>query len=1107
MARIHRWLLALLLSAVPTSVFADEAGDEFFEKAVRPLLVERCLKCHGDEKPKGGLKLSSRTALLTGGDTGPAVVAGKPQESLLIQAIQYQDEPKMPPKGKLPAEEIATLTKWVAMGLPWPEAKVETATAGAKTLAFTITDEQRRFWSFQPVKAVPPPAVKDVAWPRNDLDRFILAALQAKGIPPAPRADKRTLIRRATFDLTGLPPAPEDVEAFVKDESPDAYAKLIDHLLASPHYGERWARHWLDVVRYADSLDARGSGAPGDILDAWRYRDWVVEALNQDMPYDKFVRYQIAGDALPPESTAEGDDGFNRSGTIASTMLAIGNWGNGDADKEKILTDIADDNVDVVSRAFMGLTMACARCHDHKFDPIPTRDYYGMAGIFFSTHILPKLTPKGAGETIIRVPLASQAEMGRRKKYEERLAQLEKEVKAAADQQYAAFAKSMKPQAGRYLLELWEYQTRPADQSARTLGEFAQSRGLHAYALKQWAEYLGVGDYRPLSEPVPDVGGTAGVAGWRGTPAMASATANTTGKDVTILTFRLPRKSVAVHPGPASGAVVSWKSPIAGAVRITGRVADADPVGGDGVTWFLDHRSMTGARELSSGDVPNAGSQALGQGKGGDALGYVEVRPGDRLQLVIMPRAEYTCDTTTVDLVISAWEGTASWDLTRDVLNDFHAGNPHADRLGHAGVWQFEDTGTKARPAALDGNPDSPHARWNQAVARGADRAVIERAANEFGAAFELEDGRSPFAPRSAADEGVLPADVREALAISRVELDGMRKNPPPPLMYANAAQEGGTPESPHAGTHDVKIHLRGRYDRLGELVPRHFPTILGGEPSASISQGSGRVELARWLTRPEHPLTARVMVNRLWQHHFGEGIVRTASNFGKLGDRPSHPELLDFLARMFVDSGWSMKAMHRAIMLSATYQQSSVPTAEALSLDADNRLFSRMNRRRLEAESVRDNLLAVAGRLDQTVGGMPIRDFNVPRRTLYVVTIRSDRATFGALFDQADSTAMVDKRVVSTVAPQALYLMNNPFVMEQAKALAKRLLTEVPADDAARIRKVYDMLYGRAPTLAELEVGHGILADAVKAGDSPEAAWTAYGQVLLCANEFIYID
>ena len=1083
---------------------ADSEGDAYFESKVRPLLVERCLKCHGDEgKPKGGLKLTSKAAVLSGGDSGPAAVPGKPEESAIVQAVLYKDEPKMPPKAKLPDSEIAVVTKWIAMGMPWPETNGQVAAAGGKP--FVITEEQRKHWAWQPVRPVATPPVKDGAWAADDIDRFILAKLEEKGLRPAPRADDRTWLRRVTFDLTGLPPTPEEIAAFLSDTTGERRERAVDRLLASPAYGERWARHWLDVVRYADSLDSRGSGQPGDILDAYRYRDWVVNALNVDMPYDKFVRYQVAGDVLPPADASEGDAGFNRAGTIATTMLAIGNWGNGDADKEKILTDIADDQVDVVSKAFLGVTLSCARCHHHKFDPFSNEDYYGMAGIFFSTHILPKLTPKGAGETIIRVPLDSPADARRRADYAAKLAELEAKVKAASEAEARAYAATLRPDAARYLVALADYRSLPGDKTT-PMTDFAASRGLKPFALRQLAEYFGAGSYRTFDKKQENVGGMAGVFSWTAEGLASSVTANTNDAAKTILTFTLPARSVSVHPGPNSGVAITWTSPIAGTVRVSGSIADGDAACGDGVLWYVDQRSTSGLKTLASGDVANGASQPIARGKGADALGRLVVKPGDRIQLVVHPRGEYSCDTTAVEFVVSAWDGSAVWDLTRDVCDDFHAGNPHPDRLGHQEVWRFEDTLTKDRPKITALAPESALAAWSKAAETGTTGDRLAEIAAAAAKEIAADPAADPFFVRNAADEAALPEASRARIALARAELESHRNTAPPPTFFANAAQEGGVPESPHAGTHDVRVHMRGRYDKLGELVPRRFPTILDGRPSAGIKEGSGRRELAEWLTKPDNPLTARVIVNRLWQHHFGAGLVRTPSNFGKLGDAPSHPELLDRLAADLIKSGWSLKAMHRRIVLSAVYGQSSLASPEAPAHDADNRLLSRMNRRRLEAETIRDALLAVSGRLDATLGGPPVRDFAVPRRGLYVVTIRSDRATFGALFDQADSTAPVDHRVESTVAPQALFMLNNPFVAAQAKAFAERLVRESP-DDTGRVLRSYEILYGRAPAADEQAVVLDLLAAGRKEGEPAEAAWLAPAQMLLCANEFLYVD
>jgi hypothetical protein len=1099
--------VAIPQAAAPKAVSEDDA--RLFETKVRPLLFDKCFSCHGDEKQMGGLRMDTEAGLRKGAASG-AVLAADPEQSRLIRAVHYDGAVKMPPTGKLKPEEIALLTDWVKRGAPWPHAKVSYPT----TPDMQLTPAQKKFWSFQPVKNSPIPKVKSRAGVQP-IDAFILAELEKKGLALSPAADRRTLIRRATFDVTGLPPTPEEINAFLADKSPDAYAKVVDRLLASPRYGERWGRHWLDLVRYCDSLDARGLGSDGDVQNAWRYRDWVIDALNSDMPYSDFLMNQIAGDLM----TQGKPGGFNRAGTIATGMLAIGNWGNGDADKEKIYTDIVDDQIDVVSRGFLGLTVACARCHNHKFDPISTKDYYGLAGIFFSTHILGKFTPKGQGELPMHIPLLSAEDVAKRNQHAARVAELEKGLKSASDEQYALYAHSMLPQTADYLTAAWEYQHRPADQAGVTLAAFAAQRHLQEYAVRQWIDSMGMGVYKLMTIPVANVLGAPGIHAFRGAPDTPSLSVNTTIEAKMLLTFNLPPRSVSVHPGPASGVAVSWRSPISGTVKVTGRVADGDPAGGDGIAWVLAHRTGGGAKELASGGFENGGMQGFSEGKGAANLQTVTVKAGERIELQVLPKTSHTCDTTTVTLVINEVGGTRKWDLTHDIVDNLHqGGNPHKDSYGNSGVWSFEDMDNAGKLFRPEGAAGLAFAKWQEVAGKeGVTREAVVAASKEVQQVFSVADARSPFWINSPGDQGALPVPAREKLAKLSGELDSLRKNMPPPIEYAEGAQDGGIPETDYAGFHDARVHIRGNYARLSDLVTRRFPVIVAGDKQPPITNGSGRLELARWVSSDTNPLTARVIVNRIWQHHFGEGIVRTPSNFGFLGERPTHPELLDYLAAQFVKNGWSQKKLHRMILLSATYQQTSEPSKQAERLDPDNRLLSRMNRKRLEAEAIRDNLLFAAGKLDIKMGGPAERDFNKPRRTVYIVTIRSDRTGFGPLFDMADSTAQVDRRTSSTVAPQALYLMNSPFALEQTKALAKRILTEVQGTDSARIHRLYGLLYGREASPEEMKIGLDYLSHARRsrsarvagpgAPDMEMAAWVQYCQILLCANEFLYVD
>jgi uncharacterized protein DUF1549/uncharacterized protein DUF1553/cytochrome c len=1141
------FLLCVLCASVAAFAAAPGPGAPtveavaFFESRIRPLLHDRCFGCHGEKVRQGGLRLDSRAALLKGGDTGPVLTPGDPERSALIRVVRYEGRVKMPPAGKLKADEIAALEEWVRQGAVWPSAS---GRSGVQASGRSGTDPPKpgansRPWAFKPVQRPALPTVKNRGWAKSPVDAFILAKLEAKGLRPAPYASRRTLIRRAYFDLIGLPPPPEEVEAFVSDRSPDAWAKVVDRLLASPQFGERWARHWLDVVRYTDSFDSRilGDQNPGrtmDITEAWRYRDWVAEAFNRDLPYDDFVRYQIAGDLLPPLPWPMAER-KETPGVVATGMLALGNWGGGDADKEKLLTDIVDDQIDVTSRAFTGLTVACARCHDHKFDPISTKDYYALAGIFFSTHILENVGPKTNGPPMLRIPLATPAEVEARRLHTERIAETEKRLTAARSEAYASLARALVPQTSRYLVAAWEYGRAPA---AASLPEFARARGLHPHALRGWVDYLGMGDYRLMTVPVRNVHGIAGVHAFRGEPDCPSLTVNSTENEVSILTFKLPPRSLSVHPGPSSGVVLAWRSPIAGTVRISGGVRDGDPVSGDGIAWILDHRGGA-AVELASGAIENGGMQGLEAGKDGARLSSVQVSRGDEIQLLVLPKNGHGWDTTTVRLVISEVNGTRTWDAARDLVPDLHVGgkgNPHPDSYGTEGVWRFYDMANSSRAGTAPGDPAL--AAWSRAArAAGEDRVAVERAAEEFGRSFTLADAKSPFWIRSEADEAALPEAARANLARLAADLKALREAPLPPLTFVNGAREGGVPGSPKAGFADAPVHLRGRYDRLGETVPRGFPAVLAAAPGKPVREGSGRKELADWLADPRHPLTARVMANRVWGWLFGEGIVRSAGNFGKLGEPPSHPELLDWLAGYFVagDRGqgsgvgekpvssptpnphpptpsgaWSVKRLVRLLMHSAAYQQDSRPRPETLRADPDNRLFGRMSRRRLEAEAIRDSLLAVSGSLDRTPGGRATGDIASPRRTLYLMTVRSNKEGFRFLFDAANPDTSVDKRVTSTVAPQALFMLNHPFALEQTRRLAKRVWEGAGADDRAGVRNAYQLLFGRPPSAEEEGIGLRFLEQARGSGTGESAgqrAWEEYCQLLLCTNEFVYLD
>ena len=1146
----------LLATAVPAGRAADPPGaqSEFFEKQVRPLLVERCGGCHGDVRPKGRLRLTSRGAILGGGDNGPAAVPGKPDESLLIKAVRYHDDPRMPPKGKLADKQIEVLERWVMLGLPWPGEKATPPTVRADG-RFTLTDKQREFWSFRPVRPGPPPAVRDAAWPRTPIDRFILAKLESAGLPPAGPADKRALLRRATFDLIGLPPTPAEVDAFLADNSPEAFARVVDRLLASPLYGERWGRHWLDVVRYADARDLIQLPPESDFREAWRYRDWVVDSFNRDLPYPDFVRAQVAGDLLPSPRPG----GVNADGLVATGLLAIADFVPGDVDKNQMIADYVNDQVDVVGRAFLGLSVACARCHDHKFDPISTEDYYALAGIFFSTRIVPG--PVAGNTPLVRVPLLSPAEIAHRRAQDaaatRRRAELEQLLPGAADRAYREhLAGLLTGQSARYLVAACELRE-PAGGKKPAPADVARRNGLHEGILAEWVAFLDRVEKNPAADYPPAVralaaGNLTGTDLAKAAAAFQESLAARTKRDAAepekgaldraaLLHFRADDPRLATDP---AGRVTLWpnragvpgdatpSAPRPGPLKAATKIGDhAKPV------LRFDGQSLLEARR----PVPPVGTlfvvyRTAPEAAGGErVVGWEDADVG-RHGLGLMPDRDGSLHA------ILRNNGRSGDVLDRTPSKGFESvcltwgpGGTSMRRNGVGTVGSTEIQGLSSDPniTALriggPGSGGSPRFRGDIAELRVYSRPLTEAERKQVEAELretwyrpddpkkpardplaelyaEVLSPRGPFWPAEAERSRRLPPEVQGRLRAMRAELDGLRARRPTEIPQAVVAQDGGPKGTRHEGFRDAQVFIRGDHKRPGKTVPRGFPKVLTGEKAEPITTGSGRLQLADWLARPDNPLPARVMVNRIWQHHFGEGLVRTPNDFGERGERPTHPELLDHLAARFVESGWSVKAMHRLIMLSAAYQQSSRPSAAGLARDPDNRLFGRMNRQRLEAEAIRDGLLAVAGQLDGSRGGPPFTDLAVPRRTLYLTAARTGANTsdFGRLFDRADPSLIVARRGQSVVAPQALFFLNDPFVTGVAKSLADRIRGQGRASADERIRRLYALVLGRPPTPGEVDLGAELLARAAAGGPDP---WERYCLLVLCTNEFLYVD
>jgi hypothetical protein len=1050
----------------------------------------------------------------------------------------------MPPRGKLSDRQIGVLERWVQLGVPWPGTTAPPLPGGN---GVAITDKQRQFWAFRPVRDSAVPAVHDPAWARTPVDRFVLAALEAQGLRPAPPADKRTLLRRVTFDLIGLPPTLDEIDAFLADQSPEAFAKVVDRLLASPQYGQRWGRHWLDVVRYADARDLIQLPPESDFREAWRYRDWVVAAFNRDLPYTEFVRYQIAGDLLPPPRPGA----INPDGLVATGLLALADFVPGDVDKEQMIADYVNDQIDVIGRTFLGLTLACARCHDHKFDPVSTEDYYALAGIFFSTRLIPG--PVAGNTPLIRVPLLAPAEVARVKAQNEadrqRRAELEQQLPGAVDREYLAYAQDLVArQTARYLVAACEFRGKPAGKGQTTLAELAQRQRLDADLLAGWVKFL-------------DMVGKGPPAAW---PAVLrdAAAGRLAGPDLEQSAQQLQQALAAAAP---------TKQTLEGAVLIRLRADDTHlATDSAGRVTHLPNRCTLAADAVppSLGGGPLKASSAInGHSKAvlrfdGNALLEVPRRapphgtlfvvyqtaaggnPGQRLVgwedsdvgrhgvgLMLAPGGSLHAilrDNGRVGDVVDARPiagfeiASVSWGPGGTTL---HRNGAAAGTRGEPGAISA-DPGIAALRVGGPGSGSSPRFRGDIAEIRIYDRKLTEperrRVEEELretwfrpaGAAApvgdplavlyqELLSSRGPFWVPPDQRLRRLPPEARSRLAARSRELDALKNKPPREIPQAVAVQDGGPPGTRHAGFQDAHVFLRGNHKKPGKTVPRGFPRILRAQAPARIAQGSGRRELAEWLTSPDNPLTARVMVNRIWQHHFGAGLVRTPNDFGARGERPTHPELLDYLAARFVTSGWSVKAMHRLLLLSATYQQDSRGNAATVARDPDNRLFGRMDRRRLDAEAIRDSLLAVAGRLDRTAGGPAFTDLAVPRRTLYLLAARTGANTseFGRLFDRADPGSIVGQRGQSVVAPQALFFLNDPFVAARAQDLAARVAREAGESDADRIRLLYGLVLGRPPAAAESEVGARLLAEG-----GPQAL-ERYCHIILCSNEFLYVD
>lgn len=975
------WLVAGLLFIYGTGATASQerfltATPEqaaHFETKVRPVLAAKCFACHGEKEQIAGLRL----------DQPISTEVAK----LVAEAVSYNGPTKMPPSGKLAPQDLAAVAAWGKAGGPWP--------------AKTASKPKGHFWAYVPPVVRALPKVKDTGWVKSPLDQYVLAKLEGKGLKPAPPADKRTLIRRATFDLTGLPPTPAEIDAFLADKSPNAYEKLIDRLLASPAYGERWGRHWLDVARYADS-----NGLDENLVfrNAWRYRDWVIGAINADMPIDRFFQEQIAGDLLP---------GAGDSQIVATGYLALGGKMLAEDDPQKQELDIIDEQVDTLSKGMLAMTVGCARCHDHKFDPITAKDYYSMAGIFKSTKTMEKFTV--VAEWVER-PLGP-------KEPQEQLKQIEAAVK-----EKSAARDKIRVEQRKVLQAKIEAETTRYEAAAKAEIQSEKERIALKPALVERDGRLPDGSQLIEAEAFVSGNLTKDLVGY--------------GSGIGVV------HNAGTYPNFATYDV---------------KVAKAGP-------YQLDLRYASGEVRAVRVTVnnqlvlPSAASQVTG--------GFY-------------PQHQ----KWVAEGIILLAEGANTIKLERESYF------PHIDRLALTHRPGAQPTWTK-KDGLL---PEVVAIVADQIKAGTAVKPTLPENADHL------------FAPDQAAEVKALNEEITKLNASK------------PVIPHAMAVTDA--PAKP------LKVHVRGSYLTLGEDTSLGVPTVLTASNPISIAPGkSGRLELAKWITSPRNPLTGRVFVNRVWRWHFGRGLVGSVDNFGILGDLPTHPELLDWLATAFVSKDkWSLKKLHKRIMLTSTYQMSTQFNAKAAEIDPDNHMLWRFNRKRLEVEAIRDSILFVAGKLDRTMGGtllnLPHRayvtstdsgqtiDYSSPRRAVYLPVVRAAVYDVYTAFDFGDPTVMNGDRPSTTVAPQALFMLNAPIVLDATKAKAESLLKESKLTDEQRITMIYRSCYGRSPTAAEISRAKQYLgkfkAAYVRANSkSPDlSAWQSLCKSLIASNEFIYVE
>ena len=1090
------WFLLLLSAAVPA--IAADSDLAFFENKIRPLLVEHCHSCHSVKagKKKGGLQLDSRGALLTGGDNGPAMVSGKVAESLLLKAVSYQDpDLEMPPKERLSAAQVADLTTWIQAGAAWPQEAAPKASG--KDHGGPVAIDPKVHWAWSAIRAVKPPAVHDSAWAQTPIDRFVLAKLEDAKLKPAPEADRRALIRRAAFALTGLPPTVAEVDAFLADTSASAFERVVDRYLASPAFGERWARHWLDLVRYAET---RGHEFDARIANAWQYRDYVIRALNADVPYDRFVQEHLAGDLLAePRLTTDGAD----EGILATGFWFLGEMIHSPVDIRQDEVERIDNQIDVMGKTFMGLTIGCARCHDHKFDPITAKDYYALGGIAQSS-------------SYRQVRFENERH---NRAVAERLWQI-RGVRTPALMR--SIEEALTPAivtTDKLLLAALEVDGSAGNGPV----EIAQRHGLDLPRFAAWLKHLMAVADDPR-DPFHAWGRLMRV------PAAQRAEQ----------VVPLQREIAAAR----QQALDRWNQALADSTVLVDYARQGEPFLPDGVA-FGDAATSRGT--LRFGGDPQKSVVRLTDRTAAwfDPL-WLRLSPGpdsatDPADLA-MPRAGRTLRTRTIDLkegpvhVLMRGKGLLYAAVGAHTLVDGPLHRALVRKVdGKVGEWRWERMDLSAYPGHrchLEFTADSEDFAVAMVVQRqdapplppsatlpplDTVHDTIEKFASAqrfaFTAAFR-------DTPRSPAQNALIAWALEHPELMSGVDAALFRDFAKEQVAITNDIRDKsrlalGMMDGDGA---DWRVLIRGSPRTPGPVAPRALPeSIFGKQPA--ITQGSGRLDIALRMTDPKsNPFVARVMANRIWHHLMGRGIVASVDNFGALGTPPSHPELLDHLASRFVADGWSVKRLARTIMLSNTWRMATTADPVQDAKDPGNVLLHRGNLHRLEGEAIRDALLALSGRLDSTMYGpsVPIHlsDFMTGRgrpnggpldgngrRSVYQTVWRNFLSPMMLAFDTPIPFNTMGKRASSNVPAQALILMNDPFVQQQAEHWAKRVCDQVP-ETPARIALFYRMAFSRDPLPAEAAAAQEFL------GATPDGrAWSDLAHALVTTKELIFVQ